>query len=109
MKKKILYLTTIILTIIVTVIITLTFVENHFHSRIGMITNIDTEADIITVTCGNGNTFEFYGEQEDWFIGDLCSMIFYDNGTEIVKDDKIVSMRYGGYLELFEEIESTIK
>lgn len=74
-----------------------------------MITEIDTENNLITVTCGNGNMFSFYDTNEDWCCGDLCSLIMYDNGTEIVYDDKVISVRYGGFIELFEEIEGTIK
>ena len=94
------------LTIIAIVIVT----QNNFHSRVAMITEIDEENNLITVTCGNGNVFSFYdADNEDWICGDLCSLIMYDNFTDSVCDDVIVSARYGGFVRLFEDIEKTIK
>lgn len=106
-KNKILCIVIIIL--VAVIIVGGIVVTNNFHSRVAMVTEIDNENNIITVTCGNGNMFSFYNVCEDWMCGDLCSLIMYDNGTEIVYDDMIVSARYGGYLELFEEIEETIQ
>ena len=106
-KNKILSVIAIVLAMIIAVMFIVTI--NNFHSRVAMITEIDEENNIITVTCGNGNMFSFYNTDGDWMLGDLCSLIMYDNGTEIVHDDKVVSVRYGGYIELFEEIEDSIK
>lgn len=114
-KETKLYIVIVILTTILFVLITSTIImmgadiTNNHHSRVAMVTEIDEETNLITVTCGNGNMFSFYDTSEDWMLGDLCSLIMYDNGTEIVYDDKVVSARYGGFIELFEEIESTIK
>lgn len=106
-KNKI--LCAIIIALAATTVITATIIAiNNFHSRVAMVTEINSDNNIITVTCGNGNMFSFYGECEDWMCGDLCSLIMYDNGTENVYDDKIVNVRYGGYIGLFEEIEETI-
>lgn len=104
-KNKILYA---IITILLILIIIIICIANNFHSRVAIITEIDKGNNFITVTCGNGNTFSFYDADEDWACGDLCSLIIYDNGTEDVYDDKVVCSRYGGYIELFEEIEETI-
>lgn len=98
-----------IIVILVAVIILGIITVSNFHSRVAMVTEIDTENNLITVTCGNGNIFSFYTDIEDWCCGDLCSLIMYDKGTDIVYDDIIVSARYDGYVELFEEIENTIK
>lgn len=97
----------IILVTVITIIISLSFIVNHLHSRVAMVTEINEEENLITVTCANGNMFQFT-DIEDWMCGDLCSMIMYDKGTEIVEDDIIISSRYGGYLELFETIEDAI-
>lgn len=99
----------IILVTVITITISLLFVTNHLHSRVAMVTEINETENLITVTCANGNMFEFTDEEEDWMCGDLCSLIMYDKGTEIVGDDIIVSTRYGGYLELFETMEETIE
>lgn len=106
-KNKILYSVIIML---VTIIIVMCIVAtNNFHSRVAMVTEIDEENSLITATCGNGNVFTFYNAEEDWSCGDLCSLIMYDNGTETVYDDKVVFARYGGFIELFEEVERTIR
>lgn len=106
-KNKIL---SIVIFALVTIIVVLgIMITNNFHSRVAMITEIDKENNLIIATCGNGNMFGFYATNEDWDCGDLCSLIMYDNGTETVYDDKVVSVRYGGFIELFEEIEETIK
>lgn len=103
-------LTTILFVLITSTIIMMgTDITNNHHSRVAMITEINEENNLITATCGNGNAFSFYDTSGDWMLGDLCSLIMYDNGTEIVSDDKVVSARYGGYVELFEEIEDEIK
>ena len=34
---------------------------------------------------------------EDWGIGDVCSCIMSDNGTELIDDDKIVKVKYDGW------------
>ena len=103
-KDKILYI--VIVMLVAIIIVGGIIATNNFHSRVAMVTEIDNENNIITVTCGNGNMFSFYDAEENWLCGDLCSLIMYDNGTKIVKDDKVVSARYGGFIELFEEIEA---
>lgn len=106
-KYKILFVITLIL--LVTMITVGICISNNLHSRVAIITKIDEESNLVTATCGNGNVFSFYDTNEDWMLGDLCSLIMYDNGTEVVSDDKVISARYGGFIELFEEIEETIK
>ena len=73
-----------------------------------MITDINAESGLITATCANGNMFSFYDTEETWICGDLCSLIMYDRGTPSVLDDVVVKARYGGFVELFEEIEKSI-
>lgn len=102
-KNGILYAIISILTTII--IISGIMITNNFYSRVAMVTEIDEENNLITVTCGNSNMFGFYDTDEDWCVGDLCSLIMYDNCTEVVYDDKVVYSRYEGYLELFEFIE----
>lgn len=53
----------------------------------------------IVVTDFNGNDWVFENTNEDWCIGDYCSMIMSDNATEIIFDDEIISCRYSGYLQ----------
>lgn len=103
-KNKILSVLVIILVMII--VIMFVVATSNIHSRVAMVTEINE--DIVTVTCGNGNVFNFYSDAGDWSCGDLCSLIVFDNGTEAVNDDVVLSVRYGGSVELFEEIESMI-
>ena len=105
MKKSSLITIVIITSFIIALIIMATYMSNNFHARTAMITEINEENNIITMTCGNGNMFEVSMEIEDFMVGDLCSMIMYDYGTEYVDDDKVVSVWYEGYLGLFELYE----
>ena len=63
---------------------------------------------VVTVVGANGNIFEFYGTA-DWYQGDFCSMIMFNNKTEYVNDDVIIKAEYVGYTQLFLDIEETIQ
>lgn len=60
------------------------------------VTRVDYTTDVVTITTYGGDDFQFEG-CEDWFVGDICSTIMFDNGTESIYDDEIVSVRYCGY------------
>lgn len=51
--------------------------------------------DAVTVETSTGNLFEFYGS-EDWFVGDIASMIMDSCGTDVVTDDVIITAKYSG-------------
>lgn len=104
-KNVILY---IVIVILIAVVIIGIVEANNFHSVIAMVTEIDEENSLITTTCASGNMFSFYDTNGDWCCGDLCSLIMYNNGTDIVYDDAVVGARYGGFVELFEEMESNV-
>lgn len=57
--------------------------------------DMDRENDIVTVEDANGNLWEFEG-CEDWEIGDICSLLMFDNGTVSIYDDKIIIAHYNG-------------
>jgi hypothetical protein len=63
------------------------------YAKLGTVTQIDRESDLVTFTDYAGHSFSFYGV-EDWDIGDLVAAVMDDNGTEIVTDDIIVDVRY---------------
>ena len=54
--------------------------------------------DTVTVETATGFRFAFYGV-EDWQIGDFASCIMYDNGTDEITDDAILTVRYAGHFE----------
>lgn len=54
--------------------------------------------DTVVVEDFNGNHFSFKGT-EDWMVGDICSCIMDNNGTEKVYDDKIKETKYCGWIQ----------
>lgn len=50
----------------------------------------------------NGNQWEIYLEDSDWFPGDVVSCIVDGKETESIIDDEIISVRYSGYLDGWE-------
>lgn len=71
---------------------------NHiegYYPLTTVIYNMDRENDIVTVEDANGNLWEFEG-CEDWEIGDICSLLMFDNGTISIYDDEIIITHYNG-------------
>ena len=67
-------------------------VEN-LYSLSTVVTEINIKDDSITVEDSNGNLWDFYGI-EDWEVGDGCSLLMDNNGTENIEDDIIISTQY---------------
>lgn len=61
----------------------------------GTVTGLDRDADVVEWTDGSGNIWSMTGTEE-WMIGDGVAAIMDDNGTAIVTDDAIVSVRFAG-------------
>lgn len=57
---------------------------------------VSIENDLVTVQTSTGIAYQFEGAQ-DLAVGDLAGLIMDDNNTDIVYDDIIVKVRYGGY------------
>lgn len=77
--------------------VVLLLVVSNIYQNTGMVTNIDNENDIVTVTDFEGKQYEFE-EVEDWMIGDYVLMTIDNNGTlNDFEDDKIINARYIGY------------
>lgn len=72
-----------------------TSTADHTYPLTTIVTEINPEIDVVSVTDNNGFVWQFYGV-EDWEEGDICSVIMNDNGTETILDDIIVTTRYGG-------------
>lgn len=70
----------------------------EIYPRTMVVSEIDAESDIVTLTDSTGHMWEFYGV-EDWEVGDICSCIMDTNGTENITDDIIVDARYNGRME----------
>lgn len=54
--------------------------------------------DTVTVKDFNGNYWQFKGV-EDWDVGDICSCVMDNKGTEEITDDEIISTHYDGWME----------
>lgn len=79
---------------------------SHYYANTGLI--MEEPGDTVFAVMQNGNVFEFLNEGEDWFVGDIVSILFYDNGTDIVYDDIIISCRYSGWVS-DEEMQKWVK
>ena len=58
------------------------------YPNVGIVTEVDTESDTVTWNDGR-NKWTFYGV-EDWMVGDGIAVIMSDEGTESVKDDRMI-------------------
>ena len=65
----------------------------EIYPRTMTVMELDVESDVVVLTDSTGHIWEFYGV-EDWQVGDICSCIMHNNGTEIITDDEIISTRY---------------
>lgn len=52
----------------------------------------------ITTKDFNGNLWTFTDNSEDWYKGDICSLIMHDNYTDIIYDDTIIKAQYSGFV-----------
>ena len=64
-----------------------------FYPSSAKVTRI--ENDTVYIEDCAGFEWEFDGV-EDWEENDACAVLFCDNGTENIKDDIIVNVRYTG-------------
>lgn len=71
--------------------------EFGYYSETMVVVNVDYETDIVTVMDFDGTLWE-YEECEDWYEGDLVSMIMCDNGTDASYDDIIIDLKYEGWV-----------
>lgn len=67
------------------------------YATCGVVTSVDYENNIIEITDFNGEIW-LYEETNDYFVGDVVSMLMNTNGTENIYDDIIVNIKYCGYI-----------
>lgn len=67
----------------------------HYYPATMVVVDIDEEEDLVTLEDSEGFVWEFYGV-DDWFVGDLASVLMYDSYTPEIEDDEIVKARYAG-------------
>lgn len=61
----------------------------------GTVCEVDSKSDIVSFQTATGHIYSFYGA-EDWEEGDRLAAIMFDNYTETVTDDAIITTRYCG-------------
>ena len=66
--------------------------ERDLYPKAAVITELDRENDIVTVTDCNGFMWDFYG-CEDLLEGDVLAMIMDSRGTMKIFDDVVVEIR----------------
>lgn len=89
--KRVLIITTIIFMILAKILKPES--ENRYPET-GVVVEICN--DVVTVETSTGNLFAFYGA-EDWFVGDIVSMIMDSCGTQRVTDDIIIDAHYSAW------------
>lgn len=67
--------------------------SGNMYANLTEVVCVDRSADVVTCEDYNGNLWEFYG-CEDWYEGDLCNLVIFDNGTAEVTDDIIIRATY---------------
>ena len=91
--RKIMYLTLCLL--LLSIFIAESEISGNLYPLAGTVVEISRPEDCVTVQDGAGNFWCFDGA-EDWETGDLCALLMNDNGTEDVRDDVILQVRYAG-------------
>ena len=95
------FIVSFIIACIILLLMPLTADAKDNHKMYAMTTVVvEYENDMLFCEDFNGNVWTILVEEEseDWFIGDICSMIMNDNGTPIIYDDTIVSYKYDGFV-----------
>jgi hypothetical protein len=77
--------------------------HGNVYSNTCIVVNANYETDVVTMSTASGMIYEFEGIEDYWY-GDLVSVTFWNNGTmNDVTDDVILSTKYAGDMELFNE------
>lgn len=64
-----------------------------------IVTEIDYENDLVTITDFCGQMYSFYG-CDDWAINDICAVIMDNYGTpDNIQDDIILQVKYCGWIK----------
>lgn len=68
------------------------------YAKTTVVIEVDYEYDLVYCKDFNGEVWCFSG-CEDWIVGDIASLLMYNNGTEIIYDDEIVDSYYSGWFD----------
>lgn len=70
--------------------------EVNIYPIVAVVSEVDRARDIVTFETNNGFLFEWEGV-EDLKVNDTCALMMCDMGTQEIKDDVILSIRYSGF------------
>ena len=98
MKKMLMMMYKMLLVVMVLTMVMAMTCKAETYPLTTVVVDVDRMEDVVTVIDFNGNEWQFDG-CEDWFVGDVCSMVMDDMNTDIVYDDEIVDLRYDGWLD----------
>lgn len=69
--------------------------ELSIYARAAVVVAVDIDNETVTAQDAAGNLWSFYSDGAgDWLPGDGVSLAMYDNGTEDISDDEVISARY---------------
>ena len=71
---------------------------SEFYPTTAVVIEVDTENNVVTCRDFGGRVWQFR-ETDDWYKGDIVSMLMDDHGTQSVIDDTVIKVRYSGYFE----------
>ena len=87
-----------ILTLILCAITIIGF--TRFYPQTVIVSSVNSDDNYISCIDSTGNIWEF-GPSEDYEVGDVVSIILFDNFSEPIYDDIIVKSRYSGHIDSF--------
>ena len=70
--------------------------DTGLYAHTAVIVEFNYDEDVVVVEDAVGFLWEFEGI-EDYFVGDVVSMLMWDNGTESIFDDVILDVVYSGF------------
>ena len=69
---------------------------DNLYPNTAIVVALDGYEDLVICVDGAGVEWIFEGV-EDWMVGDIVSLLMFDNFTENIRDDVIMVAYYGGY------------
>ena len=75
--------------------------NGNLYAKTMVVTAVETETDTVYLKDFNSFSYKANG-LEDFEIGDYASCIMYDNATEIVADDVVLSAKYENFETMYE-------
>ena len=97
-KSRIILLVIAALTALCAPVATLAYLSkpDTLYPQTAIVVSTNESQNLLTLMTATGHVFIYETPIEDWFPGDICSMIMDTKGTEDVRDDEIRNIRCSG-------------